>query len=186
MRWKRIVCVFWRKKREREDLNNRIERSFLLFFSNFIFIFLFSFLSLILVSFSRSWTILFPRSSPSAIDRLLHKIRFNEFSKGEARLGALWKRRALSKNRRLKWAGSSRLSDWKHVYDVTCPWSVGLLDFFLQFSRKGMASGIQRVKINLKKIMFLFVIPNFYINISRNEITRGYSVVINNILKRIL
>lgn len=132
MRWKRIVCVFWRKKREREDLNNRIERSFLLFFSNFIFIFLFSFfshLSLILVSFSRSWTILFPRSSPSAIGGLLHKIRFNEFSKGEARLGALWKRRALSKNRRLKWAGSSRLSDWKHVYDVTCPWSAGLLDF---------------------------------------------------------
>lgn len=46
-------------------------------------------------------------------------------------------------------------------------------------------SGIQRVKINLKK-MFLFVISNFYINISRSEIIQGYSVVINNILKRIL
>lgn len=46
-------------------------------------------------------------------------------------------------------------------------------------------SGIQRVKINLKK-MFLFVISNFYINISRSEIIKGYSVVINNILKRIL
>lgn len=136
MRWKRIVCVFWRKKRESEYLSNRIERSSFFFFSNFIFILFFSlpfsltFLCAIPVSFSRSWTILFPRSSPSAIGGLLHKIRFNEFSKGEARLGAPWKRRALSKNLRLKWAGSSRLSDRKRVYDGTWPWSTGLWDFF--------------------------------------------------------
>ena len=159
-------CVSSGERREREDLNNRIERSFLLFFSNFIFILFFS-----------------PPFSLISLWFSFHFLVHERFYFHAARLGALWKRRALSKNRRLKWAGSSRLSDWKHVYDVTCPWSVGLLDFFLQFSRKGMASGIQRVKINLKKIMFLFRI---FINISRNEITRGYSVVINNILKRIL
>lgn len=140
MRWKRILRVFWRKKRKREHLNNRIKRSSLFFFSNFIFVLFFSrfffffFLTFLRDSrfiFSSSWTILFPRSSPSAIGGLLHKIRFNEFSKGEARLGASWKWRALSKNRRLKWAGSSRLSDWKRVYDVTSPWSTELWDFLL-------------------------------------------------------
>lgn len=144
MRWKRILRVFWRKKRKREHLNNRIKdplfSSFLisfLFYFSLVFFFSFSPFCVILVSFSRSWTILFPRSSPSAIGGLLHKIRFNEFSKGEARLGASWKRRALSKNRRLKWAGSSRLSDWKRVYDVTSPWSTELWDFLFIVFLKG-------------------------------------------------